>query len=447
MRNAWAWLAGAAGATALALAALVTLPRPELPQAGGDVPEPAVAVPEPAAASPAPDPVASQTSPEIQSLRVEPDGLSVISGRAQAGDEVAILLDGAELARAQAGPDGRFAAIVTLQPDNAPGMLALLADPDGAALPSEGEVLIAPRASPVEPVEPPVTVAPEADARGGPEPALADPVLASPDAEEMAPPAADEPAPEPPAAMEQRGDVETSPPPAPLPVTQPELAPDAGDLPVAAGAPAPLPEVPAVTPGQPDAPETAPEDAQPPFLALDSRGVRVLAPPPSVDAPEAIALDVISYDPEGEVLLGGRARPEGFVRVYLDNAAVAAATVMDGHWTVALPEEVAPGTYTLRVDEMDAGGEVVSRLETAFLRESPASLASAIAEGAAHAGGVSVRTVQSGSSLWRIARERYGRGILYVEVFEANRDRIRDPDLIYPGQIFLLPEIGEEALP
>lgn len=445
MRNAWAWLAGAAGATALALAALVVLPRPEMPQTGGDAP--AVAASEPEAASPAPEPVASLTSPEIQSLRVEADGLSVISGRAQAGEEVAILLDGAELARAHAGPDGRFAAIVTLPPDNAPSMLALLADPDGAALPSDAEVLIAPRAAPVEPVEPSASISPEADAPDGLELALADPALASPDAEEMAPPAADEPAPEPPGVVAQSGDVETSPPPAPLLVTQAELAPDAGDLPVAAGAPAPLPEVPALTPGQPDAPETAPEDAQPPFLALDSQGVRVLAPPPSVDAPEAIALDIIAYDPEGEVSLGGRAGPEGFVRVYLDNAAVAAATVMDGRWTVALPDEVAPGTYTLRVDEMDAGGEVVSRLETAFLRESPASLATAIAEGAAQAGGVSVRTVQSGSSLWRIARERYGRGILYVEVFEANRDRIRDPDLIYPGQVFLLPEIGEVGLP
>ena len=96
---------------------------------------------------------------------------------------------------------------------------------------------------------------------------------------------------------------------------------------------------------------------------------------------------------------------------------------------------------------MDAAGEVVSRIESPFLRESPDSLAAAMAEGASEAGGVSVRTVQPGNSLWRIARERYGRGILYVQVFEANRDRIRNPHLIYPGQVFLLPEIGEEGAP
>ncbi len=49
-------------------------------------------------------------------------------------------------------------------------------------------------------------------------------------------------------------------------------------------------------------------------------------------------------------------------------------------------------------------------------------------------------TVQPGNTLWAIARESYGEGPLFVRVFEANRDRIRDPDLIYPGQIFEIPE-------
>ena len=49
-------------------------------------------------------------------------------------------------------------------------------------------------------------------------------------------------------------------------------------------------------------------------------------------------------------------------------------------------------------------------------------------------------TVQPGNTLWAIARERYGMGILYVRVFEANRDKIRDENLIYPGQIFELPD-------
>ena len=48
--------------------------------------------------------------------------------------------------------------------------------------------------------------------------------------------------------------------------------------------------------------------------------------------------------------------------------------------------------------------------------------------------------VQRGNTLWGIARRNYGEGILYVRVFEANRDKIRDPDLIYPGQVFNVPD-------
>ncbi|MBD3765996.1 MAG: LysM peptidoglycan-binding domain-containing protein, partial [Rhodobacterales bacterium] len=48
-------------------------------------------------------------------------------------------------------------------------------------------------------------------------------------------------------------------------------------------------------------------------------------------------------------------------------------------------------------------------------------------------------TVQPGNTLWGISRERYGQGVLYVRVYEANRSQIRDPDLIYPGQVFTVP--------
>lgn len=48
-------------------------------------------------------------------------------------------------------------------------------------------------------------------------------------------------------------------------------------------------------------------------------------------------------------------------------------------------------------------------------------------------------TVQPGFTLWAIARDQFGDGIRYVQVYEANKDRIRDPNLIYPGQVFTLP--------
>ena len=136
--------------------------------------------------------------------------------------------------------------------------------------------------------------------------------------------------------------------------------------------------------------------------------------------------------------LAGRAPSDGLIRIYLDNQPVTDVPVrQDGTWAMDMPE-VDTGIYTLRIDEVDADGTVASRIETPFKRESKAVLqASSDAQGGLPASAV---TVQKGSTLWAISRARYGLGIQYVRIFEANRDRIRDPDLIYPGQIFQLPD-------
>ena len=51
--------------------------------------------------------------------------------------------------------------------------------------------------------------------------------------------------------------------------------------------------------------------------------------------------------------------------------------------------------------------------------------------------------IRSGDNLWTIARRVYGSGYRYTQIYGANREQIRDPDLIYPGQVFDLPEVGE----
>jgi nucleoid-associated protein YgaU len=138
------------------------------------------------------------------------------------------------------------------------------------------------------------------------------------------------------------------------------------------------------------------------------------------------------------VQLAGRAQPETqTVRVYLDNDAVIDLPVDEqGRWRGNVPN-VDEGIYTLRVDEVGADGSVTSRVETPFKRESAAALAQATA---GQEGPIKAITVQTGATLWAIARDRYGDGRLYVRVFEANKSDIRDPDLIYPGQIFDLPD-------
>ena len=55
---------------------------------------------------------------------------------------------------------------------------------------------------------------------------------------------------------------------------------------------------------------------------------------------------------------------------------------------------------------------------------------------------ISTVTVVHGDSLWRISRKVLGRGIRYTQIYAANASQIRDPRLIYPGQVLVTPQTG-----
>lgn len=146
-----------------------------------------------------------------------------------------------------------------------------------------------------------------------------------------------------------------------------------------------------------------------------------------------LVLDSVDYDEAGRAVVGGRAAPGARVLLYLNNRLVGDSLAgADGRWSHAPEEPVAEGLHSLRVDQVDSGGQVLARVETPFSRE-PRRIA---------ADGEQVVIVQPGNSLWRIARRTYGHGVRYAVIYEANQDQIRDPDLIYPGQVFELPKIN-----
>ena len=129
-------------------------------------------------------------------------------------------------------------------------------------------------------------------------------------------------------------------------------------------------------------------------------------------------------------MLSGHTLPDSNVIIYLDNGSLGAAKADGtGRWTF-VPETKAPaGDHEVRVDMVDGGGKVLARVKVPFAQPDFSTVAlkddSVI--------------VQPGNSLWRIARRTYGDGVLYTVIYEANKDRIGNPDLIYPGQIFELP--------
>lgn len=162
---------------------------------------------------------------------------------------------------------------------------------------------------------------------------------------------------------------------------------------------------------------------------------RILQRPDGPPPPNSLTLDVIDYDNAGNLSLSGTANvpsPSGAtrgVRVYLDNKPIGDATVApDGRWSLRPEGLVAPGLYTLRVDQL-ADDKVVARIELPFSRSEPLL---GFAEDR-------YIVVQPGQSLWRIAHRALGDGFRYSVLYEANHDQIRDPNLIYPGQVIAVP--------
>jgi len=143
-----------------------------------------------------------------------------------------------------------------------------------------------------------------------------------------------------------------------------------------------------------------------------------------------LVLETVDYDSTGAVIFSGRAEAGTTVRVFANGALVGEASVgRDGRWDLQANSLLAPGVYDLQIDQVDANGDVTAVIVLPFERVAPEAL---------NLGPDSV-VVQPGNSLWRLARRLYGEGVQYTVIYEANRDQIRDPDLIYPGQVFDAP--------
>ncbi|ATF18105.1 LysM peptidoglycan-binding domain-containing protein [Phaeobacter gallaeciensis] len=449
-------------------------------------------------------------APQMDLARFETDGSGMVAGRATPGAVVSLLLDGVVVERLTVPSDGSFVLFTTVAPSTRPQVISLEAALGEAVLPSDAQFILAPVAQ-VEVAEAPIaeeqvadeavtseqaTGQPAADAAsavaleeedpavgtadtdiklsGTQEASDGDTAVAAPKLAEAVEAAADAPTlptvevgeasskTDDPAVAAAAGDASdvtldetvtasNNPPAAETVSATDNNRDEAQDV-----APVQVAEVDEPQSDKTPAPEIAkaPDEApaQRAVLRSDASGVTLVQPPtPSLaEAPEAVALDTISYDAEGAVVLSGRVRSDAVVRAYLDNAAVADLPVdEEGRWSGILPD-VAPGIYALRLDALDGEGKVLSRLETPFKREAPEVLQPPVETAAtdpatpdaAPTGAkplVRLVTVQEGDTLWAISRERYGDGLLYVRVFDANRQAIRDPDLIYPGQVFSVP--------
>jgi nucleoid-associated protein YgaU len=402
-------------------------------------------------------------------LRAEPDGSVVIAGSGTPGSEVEIYSDdtllgtatvepsgdwvfvpdapivpgGTEITLAEAGKAGRAAQsfVVVINDDKSSEPLVVASTPGAASDVLQGldrpEIATTTQLAAADPVTPPAAAPAPTSTPAAPPAASATPGPAAA-APAVTPPAA--PAPSAPAAVAAAPEQSATP--------QPEAP--------AAAAPATVPAAPATAEVAPEpataAPAVAPPATQPPVAA------EVATVAPTIDAIEI----------EGDRTYFAGAGSEGAtIRLYIDDTRIADSVVEDGRWLVEAGNVLTKPSQRVRIDMLNAGSaDVAARAEVNFEVDLPTDAApTAVAEAtpapaepvqpetesvatlvAVSVGGPDAERfaagkaiIRRGDNLWTIARRVYGEGIRYTTIYEANTGQIRDPDRIYPGQVFELP--------
>ncbi len=406
--------------------------KPKAPQVVAE-PKAAPRKAEPAAPAVAPEPV----PPSFDVVRVERSGEAVIAGRAAPGSVITLFAGTRSLGQVTADSRGQWVLVVDTP--LSPGSHELSLESRGAegrALLSENVVVVSvprPRVAAAEPAKGQAQIAQAPVTSPAPEPEASAPKVAARQSTSSGP------APSEAAASEARTETaqQTVASATPAATQQPAVSQEAATPQQPAASQAAAPAAPAQPAVQAASTRQATSETEQPLAVLMPRSgqgpSRILQQPEFLSeglGEGTLVLETVDYDARGKTAVGGRAGAGLRLIIYLDDKPVAHATAgADGRWSATLARAVSQGLHRLRVDQLGADGQVTARVETPFSR---AALVATLPEETAV-------IVQPGNSLWRIARRVYGEGVRYSVIYRANQERIGDPDLIYPGQIFIVP--------
>lgn len=412
--------------------------EPETTQASAAAPE-AEATPEAApetasAADPAAgeaEATASAPLPVIDTWRVAADGEAVVSGSAAPGAKVDVVVDEVTVASGEATGSGEFAILFSLPANPKPSLMWLsMTVPGQAAVPSAEMVAL----GPIE----------------GPKPEVAE-ETASADTQVAA---VEEPAAPPALLLSEEGAVVLQDPAPTDPTPEAEAAPKVSVM-IDTISYTPDGEVQVGGRGTAGAAlRIYVDNAEKLNLQISDAGTWLTTLP---DTPPGIyTLRADQLDSAGKVTSRfetpfKRETLEALAEVTASKAPEPAPQETAGATTEAPAQppvveaepETTASTETATADAPapDTAPTETAAAEPAATPDAPAApQADAPAATPAAAPAPVTVTVQPGFTLWGIAQERYGDGVLYIQVFEANRDKIKNPDLIYPGQVFSVPE-------
>lgn len=150
----------------------------------------------------------------------------------------------------------------------------------------------------------------------------------------------------------------------------------------------------------------------------------ILQQPGGPAAPGTLTIDTAEADGKGNLAVTGHAAAGAAVSLYAKDRKLGIATADSaGKWSVTTPLPDQGQGFELRAE---SGNQRVAE------PYAPPT-AAALAAGESY-------TIKAGNNLWALARRSYGNGIRYTMIYQANRSHIRNPDLIYPGQVVLIPK-------
>ncbi len=388
-------------------------------------PQPTATQTAPAATTPAP---AAAVSPTFDVVRLDPNGAAVVAGQVAAGAQVSLLVDGAEVATATADESGKFVAMFDLPPAGAGRLMTMTATlADGTKVQSQTSVALA--------------------------------------ATTAAPVAAE-------TATAETATVETT----PQTGTTALAVNDQGakvlqtDTNVAAEVAANV-TIDTIAYPTPDTVQFGGRGTAGNFIRLYLDNAP-LGDPATVGAdgtwnltqtgiePKVYTLRVDEVDGSGKVASRyetpfKRETPQDLAAASGTAVAAAEASAADTVATVPATdaqatdapatdapatEPAASATATPDTTAPDTTAQASADAATAATPTEAADATQATAPAASVTPASVTVTVQPGFTLWGIAKRQLGDGVMYVQVYEANKDKIKNPDLIYPGQVFTLPQ-------
>jgi nucleoid-associated protein YgaU len=217
-------------------------------------------------------------------------------------------------------------------------------------------------------------------------------------------------------------------------------------------------------PGQASRLITKPETAEKP---QDNAGAtREAADKPAAKPAQDSPIAIEAVEIEGQaVFVAGKAKGGNRVIVHANDTLLGASLISpDGRFLVQSKQPLSVGDYIIRADLLDNANQVLATARVPFRREAGENISAVASDtdgqtaapsgangGEAASSAAPLQKVDGsviirrGDNLWTISKRAYGKGTRYTTIYLANRDQIRNPDLIWPGQVFNMPKepLGE----